>query len=772
MLDRLVVFKKIVTRPFHKGIRFSITRSFLLIGLISLIFPHQVLAEDHSNLRVIVHSDEDNNPVIGANIILTAEADTLHTGVTNRDGYHMFRGIEARDYTISVSYIGYRTYQEEIELEGGETRNYRLSLEVEPEELEELVIEVAGGTARRTAGRQRISTAEISRVPSPGPGGDLASYLQTMPGVVTAGDRGGEFHFRGGTPAQNKILVDGIPVVKPFHISNLFSAFPERSVESVDLFAGGFSAEYLGATSSVLDVNLRPGNMQEFSGEAAISPYLTTAQLEGPLEEGRQSFLASFRHSTIEQFGPHVTGDEMPMRFYDFTGRYTIREESISCNVTGMNTYDRGRINPERDIRLSWSNTAIGGRCLAFSERLDYAYDIGLGYSGYRNREFNREGETERDAGIHRVYMKVKSERQFFGHSVDYGINWNMANHYAEFEELFQNLETFDDVYSTLTAYLGTQWRPFDQLRIEPSFGSQLALRQITNPTVEPRLRVSWNPAGNQNREFSLAVGRYYQIMEGITNHLDAGTVFYAWKLIGASDNFPMTDQAIFGYQEQLLEGVEFNVEGYVKEHQHLPIPRWRPEAGMSINTTTANGISYGVDTRLEINRFPFYLFLGYDWSKITYEAATESLGAWIDGEIYSYSPAHDRRHQFNVVSSYELFDFTTSISWELSSGNPFTKIQAFDVALTNLPDDHPLDDPGIAHILYDQPYDGRLPAYHRLDISIERPIQIGPHFELITEIGGINIYDRRNVFYFDSLTMQRVDQTPVFPYLSITAVF
>lgn len=757
----------------HRSHRLS---SFVnIIVLFVFLSVHQSAfagIDDSANLRVIVHSQEDDNPVIGANLTLVANGDTLHAGVTNRDGHHTFRNITPKGYTLNISYIGYESYQAEVSPEAGRTQNYRVALATEPTELEELVIEVAGGVARRTAGRQRISTAEISRVPSPGPGGDLASYLQTIPGVVTAGDRGGEFHFRGGTPAQNKILLDGIPVVKPFHISNLFSAFPERSVESVDLFAGGFGAEYLGATSSVLDVNLRPGNMRDYSAEGAISPYLTTAHFEGPIEAGRQSVMASFRHSTIEQFGPQITGEEIPLHFYDFTGRYTIREDAITCNITGLSTFDRGQINPEREMSLSWSNTAFGGRCLAFSEELDYAYDIGVAYSGYRNREYDGDGETEKDAGIRRLHLNFQSERQFFGQPVDYGLSWNVAYHYAELDELFTRLETYHDYYTTVSGFIGTEWEFFDQLHINPSLGSQLALRRINDPTLEPRLRISWSPGGRETSEFSLALGRYHQIMEGLTNYLDAGTVFYAWKLVGASERFPQTDQVILGYRQQLLRGVEFNMEGYVKEHRYIPVNRWRPEAGLTIYTTQADGISYGADARLEINRYPFYLFVGYDWSNVTYEATTDNLGAWVGGEVYEYSPAHDRRHQVNTVASIEFFDITTSISWEFSSGNPFTRIRAFDVALTELPDDHPMRNPGIAHVLYDEPLGARLPTYHRFDVSIERPFRISPQLLLEAEIGGINIYNRNNVFYFDSLTLQRVDQTPVFPYLSLKAIF
>src|SRR5690606_35192440 len=112
--------------------------------------------------------------------------------------------------------------------------------------------------------------------------GDLATYLQTLPGVVTTGDRGGQLFVRGGTPAENLALVDGIPIYQPFHILGFFSVFPEDLVSSVDFYAGGFGARYSGRTSSVLDVQMRDGNPNKLSGAGSISPFLAEVLAEGP----------------------------------------------------------------------------------------------------------------------------------------------------------------------------------------------------------------------------------------------------------------------------------------------------------------------------------------------------------------------------------------------------------------------------------------------------------------------------------------------------------
>jgi len=93
-------------------------------------------------------------------------------------------------------------------------------------------------------------------------------------------------------------------------------------------------------------------------------PYMVSLHSEGPLERDRQSFLIKGRTSTIEQFGPALTGQDIPIQFSDLVTRYTVMDDDITCNLTGIYTHDRGEIVPGRNVDHTWSNMVIGGRCL------------------------------------------------------------------------------------------------------------------------------------------------------------------------------------------------------------------------------------------------------------------------------------------------------------------------------------------------------------------------------------------------------------------------
>ena len=71
---------------------------------------------------------------------------------------------------------------------------------------------------------------------------------------------------------------------------------------------------------------------------------------------------------------------------------------------------------------------------------------------------------------------------------------------------------------------------------------------------------------------------------------------------------------------------------------------------------------------------------------------------------------------------------------------------------------------PGTSRVIYERPYNGRLPTFHRLDLSADRTFTLRSGLDLTAQLALINAYDRANVFYYDTFTLQRVDQLPLIP--------
>lgn len=742
----------------------------MLIGVLLLAADLKLsfASAGDATLRIRVFSEEDGLPVPGANVLLIAEEETIAAGSTNSDGYLQFSDIQADAYQLRVSFLGYQTYETEVRLVANYVIIEEVNLLPAVEELEELLIEAADGAAFREAGRQRISPRDLDRIPTPGPGGDLAMYLQTLPGVVTAGDRGGEMFIRGGTPSQNIILMDDIQLTQPFHISNLFSAFPGHAIQDAEFYAGGFGAEYAGGISSVIDVSLRQGNMRSYTGETSVSPYLASVYAEGPIVSDWQSLLVSGRKSMIHHTAGALTGEENPMEFYDLLFRYTNQLSNLTCNITGLHTYDQGQINPIRDLNLTWMNTALGGRCLVFDPILNHAYDLSVGVSHYRNTE-GTPGHTERQADIWRLNVKVERDYDLMELPIRLGLKWHVSSYSALLDERFALSSDLHGRVASLQGYATTTWEPTDNLILYPGLTSQFSTGMFT-PSFEPRLRLTYRPFGGEFSEISVAGGRYVQLIENLTDERDAGTVFSVWKpvdMLGKPK--PTAWHGILGYRQRMGNRFEATIEGYIKHLQNIAVSKWTPEARFEIETVFADGLSYGADLRAEYDHNSLYLLFGYDWSIVSYEAGVDDLGAWIDGEIHNYHPSHDIRHQLSAMAAYEVAGFTTSVRWELATGQPYTRIRGNDIVIP-LPNRNPQTYPGTVMTIFDEPFGARLPSSHRLDVSVERNFEFSPRLSFQTEIGAINIYDRNNIFYYDSATFQRVDQMPFLPYFAISA--
>ncbi len=145
--------------------------------------------------------------------------------------------------------------------------------------------------------------------------------------------------------------------------------------------------------------------------------------------------------------------------------------------------------------------------------------------------------------------------------------------------------------------------------------------------------------------------------------------------------------------------------------------------------------------------------------------------------ELMRYFPHFDRRHSANIVVSYQLGD---KKNWELSSrfnygsGFPFTQSQGYYERLPFMDgifSDY-LRENGTIGIIYANLNGGRLSDYHRLDLSLKYLAKLGKNSKLEATASVTNIYSRKNVFYMDRLTGERIDQLPIMPSLGVSISF
>ena len=221
----------------------------------------------------------------------------------------------------------------------------------------------------------------------------------------------------------------------------------------------------------------------------------------------------------------------------------------------------------------------------------------------------------------------------------------------------------------------------------------------------------------------------------------------------------------IFGVEYDPVKNVTINIEPYYKRFFQLININRNKLFPSDPNFMIETGNAYGLDVSVNYDYKNLFIWGSYSLTYIDR----------FDGE-QTYPPHFDRRHNFNFVSAYEFGKKKTweaGLRWNLGTGFPFTRTQGFyeDVNLDNqgVDVDYTGANGNLGIIYEDEINGGRLPAYHRLDVSIKKFFNIGKEGRLEITASVTNLYNRANIFYFDRVRFERVDQLPILPSIGIT---
>ncbi|MCO6493012.1 MAG: TonB-dependent receptor, partial [Phaeodactylibacter sp.] len=290
-----------------------------------LAFSWPAGAQKHT-ISGYIRDAGSGEPLISANVY---DSRSGSGAVTNTYGFYSLT-LPADSVSLSFSYIGYDAVRRELYLDKDISLNIGLEGAVQ---LEEVVVSSTKSGARieeRTQMSQiDVPVAQIKRVPALLGEVDVLKALQLLPGVQSGGEGQTGLYVRGGSPDQNLVLLDGVPVYNVSHLLGIFSVFNADAIKNVTLTKGGFPARYGGRLSSVLEINMKEGNLQEFHGEGAIGLISSKLALEGPIVKDKTSFLISGRRTYADLiFAPIINANEEPgtdlkldLYFYDVNAK-------------------------------------------------------------------------------------------------------------------------------------------------------------------------------------------------------------------------------------------------------------------------------------------------------------------------------------------------------------------------------------------------------------------------------------------------------------------
>jgi hypothetical protein len=776
---------------------------YLLITLVFITFTS--FSQDNT-VRGFIYDKSNGEPMSFEKIkVLKLDSSIIAGAVTDLNGFFSIPKLEKGFFLLKVDNFKFEVSFQKVEIKEGK-KIYDIKFELlkkdNIKEFDEVKVSADNKTKRTEIeiSKLKLDKASLERIPSYGAENDIVGAFSVTPGVVTTGDQGGQLYVRGGTPIQNKVLLDGMTIYNPFHSIGFFSIFETELVKNVDIYTGGFESKYGGRISSVMDITYRDGNRQEFGGKVSASPFLAKLVLEGPIGKKNVdgspragSYIFSAKHSlldyTSKSLYPRINdGNGLPFNFTDLYGKVTFtsdggskfsafgfhNQDSVNYSVADLNwdasggginflmvpsgspIFIRGHVNGS-NFQTTFAETALEPRYSKIG-----GFDLGFDFS---------------------VFLKNESE-------MNYGFNLSGFNtQFVTYNEAKRKIEA-----NNFTTEIGTY---FNYRKVTNRWVIQAGMRvqlyaSLNTISPEPRLGLKYN--ANENLRFKFSGGRFSQNFTSASSDKDVVNLFNG--LLSAPTNVQeqfinefqqMKDtknglqyawHAILGFEYDLGKNISVNVEGYYKYFSQLSninqnklyedVAQFEQiDAVFKKDFILESGQSYGVDFLVKYNKDRWFLWGVYSLGKNT---------RW-DGFI-EYFPVFDRRHNINLVGSY-LFgkkkDYEVNVRWNLGSGLPFTpnagfyQGESFQGGVTT---DYVTNNPTSTSTLLGSFNSQRLPAYHRLDVTFKKQVKFKnkTSMELIASV--TNVYGRNNIFYVNRVTGEEIYQFPILPSFGLSYKF
>ena len=675
--------------------------------------------------------------VYGANIFLRGT--TIGT-VSNIEGFYSMPNLPLGDYTLIVTFIGFSKHEESFELRIG--KSLRMDVDLSPVDLEgETVIvtdELSEFEHNINISTISISPRQIKSLPSIGEV-DLFRALQFLPGVAAQNDYSSGLIVRGGNTDQNLILLDGITVYNPSHLGGFFSTFITEGLREAELMKGGYSAEYGGRLSSVLDIKTKDGNNKRFAGSAEISLVSSKLLFEAPIGNG--GWLFAGRRTYIDKaldasrkLG--ISDFEFPYYFYD-----------LQANIyQDLSPNDRLRISAyygndvldweEATANIDWGNRTISTRWRhLFSDRLFSTFMIARSKFSVH---FNLGGE-DAFRGVDRVQdWTAKGDLTYFrteDHEISFGTE--LKDLKVEFFQSFDHLEVVRiDQSPKFFAFYVNSRLSLPGWVIQTGLRSTFYNESTDKLTFAPR--VSIKKVMSSFNAFNFSIGRYYQYIYTFNDEFSF-QIIDQWFAIDKSVPNQYADQIMFGYETTFSGFDRVTIESYYKKMNNLLVGRpvfaafderlINPSVADVFKVTEAD--AFGIELFFEKRVGGINGNFSYAHSYVIKQIADEPR----------YWANWDRRHTLKGVMNYHKSKSTQfGFSWVYTTGFPFTQqlgTYAYWEPEYQFPDYDLI--PGSRN-------NSRLPYNNRIDFSITKHKKIkGAKVDYYLQI--INVLNRKNIF-------------------------
>jgi hypothetical protein len=728
----------------------KIFRQFVLLFL---FFAMHTIAQDKGTIRGIVKDSTTLESLPFGNVYIKE----LNIGApTNNRGYFVLRSLPAnKNYTVIVSYVGYRTKKVSVFVEADKVADIEALLipsNIQMKDIEK--VEYLTKDANLPDLSMSVLTPkELEMIPK-SVETDVLRSLTSLPGVQSNGDVSAKFNVRGGETNQNLILLDGMAVYYPFHAIGLFSVIDPDVISSVEFFRGGFPSKYGRAVSSILNLVTREGNKNKFNLKLGASLLSGKAVVEGPIPDGSFYITArkSFSNQILKKF---VNNDDLPIDFYDASFKINFANPhffsgskfTLQSLMSGDNLKYSDAARPD----YKWKNNNWGLKIFSVGD-IPLFLDFGITLSQFSNEIISKQSGIKpklnevSDFTVSADFLYVLGNKD----EISFGADIKSVSTKLW---LMNNLDFKTDVGSdgmSSNAYVNYKFLNIPNLGID--FGTRLNVKNIGAKGIfaEPRINVSYILAPWLT--LKTAYGIYQQEITTIVDEREVLSLFDPVIIIPEYLPKAKSSHYVFGLSSKVSDNVSIDAEGYYKKNDSAPSLNEYKASFSDPDLLLSSGESYGGELLIKYNSELIDLSCAYTL-------------AWAFKEVNGirYSPRYDSRHNLNLSATLNLPDeWQFTASWVYHSGFPFTQQGGYydKLSLDNFFNDYRIYELLTPLTYFNSKNAARLPDYHRLDLIISKKLDFN-FMKLDMDISAVNVYDRKNLYYFEQNTGKRVNMLP-----------
>ena len=733
--------------------------------LLLLLLPLSVQAATLSGFI----ADRSNGESLPYATVVLKGPGTPIGALSNVDGYYAVQGMsEDIPYLLTISYIGYISFQDTLSFRAGETRRLDVQLKPEPIAVQEIVVE-----AKREEEEQRIQpgfveveTAKIREMPAIGET-DILRALHLLPGIQAASDISSGLYIRGGGPDQTLILLDQMPLYNPSHAFGFFSTFNPDAIRDMSLHKGAYPAKYGGRLGSVLDVHNKDGNRKGFDASGGISLIAARLTLEGPTPKG--SWMVSGRRTYIDPLLSYIRDEdtEVPTYyFYDLNAKLNQDfSENDKVQISGYFGRDDLSFDVGEDafFGIRWGNTAFLGKWThVFSPAL-FGNFVVAGSDYTSKIELNFLDTPILFANSIRDFT-VKGDLDWFAardHALSGGF---LATRYDfEFIQEFNQDDQLDlrEKPNLLSLYVQDHWQPGKSTDVRLGMRGNY-FSEGNRVQIEPRLSMSHRLG---NWRLKAAGGSFHQYLQLVTTELFSGGDY--WVPLDETVEPGRSWQGVVGVEWEPSERYQATVEAYYTDMANLIVLDNRVAVNSDATTTEdvfvsgGTGYATGVEVFLQRRTGRLTGWIGYTlgWTRRTFPELNQGK---------AFPPKYDRRHDVSFVSNYRLGRWSLGANYVYGTGQAFTPASA-RYSLRSPAE--PLEIESL--VLPSDRNSARLLPYQRLDLSVKmrfRAFEVNGEFY----VQVFNAFNRRNEWFvfFDDFGSDVIKMLPIVPTLGINFNF